>query len=102
MSAFTAWYLAPLDEYGLTRVLAFQAAAFIAVGCVAGIVLHTVEEYRHRRAETRAMAALDAEETAWETADTARGLAAAEAYANNPQVRAAWQHMPAPKEDGNA
>ena len=101
MTAFAAWYLNLLDEHGLTAVLAVQAAALIALGCVAGVVLHTVEEYRLRRAEERAMAELEAED-AWESLDIERGLAAALEYANNPRVRAAWNQMPAPKEGGNA
>jgi Tfp pilus assembly protein PilE len=84
------WYLAQLDEYGLTVVLAVQALAIVAVLCVAGVALHLIEGYRHRHAEAKAAAGLEA-------SDIERGLAAAEAYANDPQTRAVWQHMPAPK-----
>lgn len=96
------WYLNLLDEYGLTVVLTVQALAVVALWCVAGIALFAVDEYRLRRAEQRAMAALEAEDAAWEACDIERGLTAAEAYANDPQTRAVWQHLPAPKEGGNA
>jgi hypothetical protein len=102
VTAFAAWYLNLLDEYGLTTILAVQAAALIALGCVAGVVLDTVAEYRLRRAEERAMADLGAEDAAWEALDIERGLAAALEYANNPAVRAAWAHLPAPKGGGIA
>jgi hypothetical protein len=102
VTAFAAWYVVQLDEYGLTTVLAVQAFAVVALCCVAGVVLDTVGEYRLRRAETEAIAELEAEDAAWEALDIERGLDAAVAYANNPTVRAAWNHLPAPKEGGNA
>lgn len=95
------WVLMQVDAYGLPTVIGVLAVVCVAGWCLLGVVLHTVDGCRLRRAETRAIADLGEEEPAWED-DPVHGLAAAEAYANNPAVRAAWAHKPAPKEGGHA
>jgi len=89
-------------EHGLTAVMAVLAVGCVAVWCLLGVVLFALKEYRIRRAERKALADLKAEEAAWETFDIERGLAAAVAYANDPDIRAVWAHLPAPKGGGNA
>lgn len=96
------WYFAQVDEHGLAAVLGVLAVIYVAGWCLLGITLFAVDGHRTRRAETKAIAALEREETAWEAADIARGLTTVENYANDPKVRATWAHMPAPKERGNA
>lgn len=94
------WVLMQVDAYGLPTVIGVLAVVFVAGWCLLGITLFAVGGYRLRRVETKAIAALEREETAWEAADIARGLAAAENYANHPHIRAAWNQLPAPKESG--
>lgn len=88
-------------EHGLTAVMAVLAVGCGAVWCLLGVVLYTAREYRIRRAERKAIADLKTA-AAWETFDAHRGIRIAENYANDPDIRARWQHLPAPKGGGNA
>lgn len=89
-------------EHGLTAVMTVLAVGCAAVWCLLGVVLYTLEEHRIRRAEAEALADLNAEKAAWEAFDAHRRIRIAENYANNPDIRARWQHLPAPKGGGNA
>jgi len=80
-------------EHGLTAVMAVLTVGCTAVWCLLGVVAHTLEEHRLRRAERKAMADLKA---------IARGLADAEDYANDQDFRGAWDGTSAPKGGGNA
>jgi hypothetical protein len=82
-------------------VIGVLAAAVVAVLCLLGIALYAAKEHRIRRAETKAIADLKTA-AAWETFDAHRGIRIAENYANNPDIRARWAHLPAPKGGGNA
>jgi hypothetical protein len=88
-------------EHGLTAVMGVLAVGCVAVWCLLGVVVHTLEEHRIRRAEANAIADLKTS-AAWETFDAHRGIRIAENYANNPDIRARWAHLPAPKGGGNA
>lgn len=88
-------------EHGLTAVMAVLTVGCVAVWCLLGVILHVVGEHRIRRAEAKAIADLKTA-AAWETFDAHRGIRIAENYANNPDIRATWAHLPAPKGGGNA
>ncbi|HEY6115456.1 MAG TPA: hypothetical protein VI172_05810 [Candidatus Dormibacteraeota bacterium] len=81
------WYVNQLAEHGLTVFLGVQAVIVVALWCTTGLAFHAIEERRARRDEQ---------------ARTQYGIRIAENYANNPAVRAAWEHEPAPKENGHA
>jgi len=86
-------------EHGLTAVMAVLAVGCVAVWCLLGVVAYTVEEHRLRRAEAKAITDLKTA-AGWETFDAHRGIRIAENYANNQDIRATWQHLPAPKGGG--
>ena len=86
-------------EHGLTAVIGVLAVGCVAVWCLLGIALYAAKEHRIRRAETKAIADLKTA-AAWETFDAHRGIRIAENYANDPDIRATWQHLPAPKGGG--
>jgi hypothetical protein len=87
LPAAADWYVNQLAEHGLTVFIGVQACILLALWCTAGIAL-----FAHKQRQARRTAERQAQ----------YGIRVAENYANNPAVRAAWEHEPAPKENGHA
>jgi type II secretory pathway component PulK len=71
------WYVGQLAEHGAAVFIAVHTVLLVAVWCAAGLVFRAHEQRQARRSQEQ---------------QTQYGIRIAENYANNPAVRAAWEH----------